>query len=171
MRTVTARTDPFNIFDAAAAAADYLCVAGGNLGTEHGQERAVLAYNHSSAYLIEVLGLERTYAAGVGLIVPVGPAAPTPPKSTPTDPPVDPGPPLGRHPTHRPSTSATSSSSAPTSASPTSTAALVEVDLGAALVVSRVEQRIVVVHLIALGQPDRFADRKRLEWSAIHIVE
>jgi membrane-bound lytic murein transglycosylase B len=114
------RVDPFNIFDAAAAAADYLCVAGGDLGTEHGQERAVLAYNHSSAYLTEVLGLERTYAAGVGLIVPVGPTAPTPPKLTTRVPPVDPGPPLGSHPTHKPSKSPSPSSSAPTTASSTS---------------------------------------------------
>jgi membrane-bound lytic murein transglycosylase B len=122
--------DPFNIFDAAAAAADYLCVAGGDLGTEHGQERAVLAYNHSSAYLAEVLGLERTYAAGVGLIVPVGPAAPTPPKKTPHVPPVDPGPPLGHkphapqhshHPTKHPSSAAPSTSSSPTDAPSTST--------------------------------------------------
>jgi membrane-bound lytic murein transglycosylase B len=115
------RTDPFNIFDAAAAAADYLCVAGGDLGTERGQERAVLAYNHSSAYLAEVLGLERTYAAGVGLIVPVGPTAPKPPKLTTRVPPVDPGPPLGSHPTHRPSKSPSSNSSASTTAAPTST--------------------------------------------------
>jgi membrane-bound lytic murein transglycosylase B len=116
--------DPFNIYDAAAAAADYLCTAGGDLGTEHGQERAVLAYNHSSAYLAEVLGLERTYAAGVGLIVPVGPAPPTPPKKTPHLPPVDPGPPLGHHPhgphhSHHPTKQPTSPApSTSTSSSP-----------------------------------------------------
>jgi membrane-bound lytic murein transglycosylase B len=113
--------DPFNIYDAAAAAADYLCVAGGNLGTEHGQERAVLAYNHSSAYLAEVLGLERTYAAGVGLIVPVGPAPPKPPKKAPHLPPVDPGPPLGHKP-HGPKgpTHSHSPSKHPTSPAPSS---------------------------------------------------
>jgi hypothetical protein len=85
--------DPFNVFDAAAAAADYLCLAGGDLNTAKGQARAVLAYNHSSAYLAEVLGLERVYAAGVGLVVPVGPHPPKPPRTTPPLPPVNPGPP------------------------------------------------------------------------------
>jgi membrane-bound lytic murein transglycosylase B len=101
------KADPFNIFDAALAAARYLCVAGGDLSTMAGQTRAVLAYNHSSAYLAEVTALERSYAAGAGVIVPVGPP---PPVRKPTLPPVDPGPPLsGTHPSHP----AASSSPAP----------------------------------------------------------
>jgi membrane-bound lytic murein transglycosylase B len=95
--------DPFNIFDATAAAARYLCTAGGDLATSEGQERAVLAYNHSAAYLTAVLHLEAIYAAGVpGLSVPIIPTSPLP--AVPTDiPPVNPGPP----PSITPTTSAT----------------------------------------------------------------
>jgi membrane-bound lytic murein transglycosylase B len=56
---------PFDINDASLAAAHYLCVAGGDLRTPAGQRRAVLAYNHSDAYLAEVLALARNYATGV----------------------------------------------------------------------------------------------------------
>ena len=58
-------TDPFNINDAALAAANYLCVAGGNLRTDAGQRKAVLAYNHSDSYVNEVLALARAYASGI----------------------------------------------------------------------------------------------------------
>ena len=58
-------TDPFNINDAALAAANYLCVAGGDLRTDGGQRRAVLAYNHSDEYADEVLALARAYATGM----------------------------------------------------------------------------------------------------------
>ncbi|WP_164704505.1 lytic transglycosylase domain-containing protein [Blastococcus litoris] len=58
-------TDPFNINDAALAAANYLCVAGGNLRTDGGQRKAVLAYNHSDEYADEVLALARAYATGM----------------------------------------------------------------------------------------------------------
>ncbi len=70
------RRDPFNIFDAAAAAAAYLCAAGGDLGTATGQETAVLTYNHSDAYLAEVLGLEKVYARQFGVTIPDLPAVP-----------------------------------------------------------------------------------------------
>jgi membrane-bound lytic murein transglycosylase B len=120
------RADPFNIFDAAAAAARYLCAAS-PLTTVAGQTRAVLAYNHSDAYVSLVLALERTYAAGVGLIVPVTSAPPTasPP---PALPPVNPAPPPAASPPSGPSAPATSTpSSAPSPSSdaptpPTSTA-------------------------------------------------
>ncbi|RBY93550.1 hypothetical protein DQ237_17310 [Blastococcus sp. TF02-8] len=58
-------TDPFDIDDAALGAANYLCVAGGNLRTDAGQRKAVLAYNHSDAYVAQVLALARAYASGV----------------------------------------------------------------------------------------------------------
>jgi membrane-bound lytic murein transglycosylase B len=58
-------TDPFNINDAALAAANYLCVAGRDLRTDAGQRRAVLAYNHSDEYVAEVLALARAYATGI----------------------------------------------------------------------------------------------------------
>ena len=54
--------DPSNIYDAATAAANYLCAAGGNLQTAAGQIRAVLTYNDSDAYLSTVLALEKVYA-------------------------------------------------------------------------------------------------------------
>ncbi|TFV44881.1 lytic transglycosylase domain-containing protein [Blastococcus sp. TF02A_35] len=58
-------TDPFDIDDAALAAAHYLCVAGGNLRTDVGQRKAVLAYNHSDEYVAQVIALARAYAAGI----------------------------------------------------------------------------------------------------------
>jgi membrane-bound lytic murein transglycosylase B len=65
--------DPFNINDAALAAARYLCAAGGDLGTAAGQSRAVLAYNHSDEYVAEVLALAAEYASGVPVTgIPVG---------------------------------------------------------------------------------------------------
>jgi membrane-bound lytic murein transglycosylase B len=88
---------PFNIYDAALAAADYLCSAGGNLQTAAGQIRAVLAYNHSDAYLATVLALEKVYATGQpGVTIPILPSVPKPPAhQKPLPPPVNPGPPLG----------------------------------------------------------------------------
>lgn len=87
---------PFNIYDAALAAADYLCAAGGNLQTAAGQIRAVLAYNDSSAYLATVLSLEKIYASGQpGVTIPILPSVPEPPAhEKPLPPPVNPGPPL-----------------------------------------------------------------------------
>ena len=58
-------TDPFNINDAALAAANYLCTAGGNLRTVAGQRAAVFAYNHSDSYVNQVLALAHAYASGI----------------------------------------------------------------------------------------------------------
>jgi hypothetical protein len=89
--------NPNNIYDAATAAANYLCAAGGNLQTEAGQISAVLAYNHSAAYLAIVLALEKEYAAGEpGVTIPITGPNPAPaPGEVPTLPPVNPGPGLG----------------------------------------------------------------------------
>jgi membrane-bound lytic murein transglycosylase B len=88
--------DPFNVFDATAAAARYLCVAGGNLTTLAGQTRAVRAYNDSDAYIAMVLQLEGIYARGVpGLTVPVLPPGTSLPTQRSAVPPANPGPPLG----------------------------------------------------------------------------
>ena len=57
--------DPFDIFDAAAAAAAYLCSSGADLATLSGQYRAVFSYNHLDQYVRTVLALAATYAAGV----------------------------------------------------------------------------------------------------------
>ncbi|HEY0402918.1 MAG TPA: lytic transglycosylase domain-containing protein, partial [Blastococcus sp.] len=61
----TGTADPFDINDAALGAAHYLCVAGGNLRTDAGQRKAVMAYNHSDSYVDEVLALARAYASGI----------------------------------------------------------------------------------------------------------
>ncbi len=54
-------TDPQNLYDAARAAADYLCTAGGDLRTDAGIQRAVYAYNHSAAYVATVLAFTQDY--------------------------------------------------------------------------------------------------------------
>ena len=59
--------DPFNINDASLAAANYLCRAGGNLRTDGGLRKAVMAYNHSDSYVNEVLALARAYASGIAV--------------------------------------------------------------------------------------------------------
>ncbi len=56
--------DPQNIYDAALAAARYLCAAGGDLSTPEGLNKAILAYNHSDAYLTVVLSWIRQYTSG-----------------------------------------------------------------------------------------------------------
>jgi hypothetical protein len=67
------RADIFNINDAALAAARYLCAAGGDLRTQRGQIRGVLAYNHSDQYLAQVLALADAYRRGIPITgIPVG---------------------------------------------------------------------------------------------------
>lgn len=56
------REDPHDLDDAAAAAARYLCASGGDVTTGRGWSTAVLAYNHSRAYLDEVHEAAVTYA-------------------------------------------------------------------------------------------------------------
>ena len=88
---------PFNIYDAALAAARYLCAAGGDLRTAAGQNRAVLAYNHSDEYLALVLRTAAAYAAGTPVDAPIRGVAigPLPPVDTSWLPPVNPGRPAG----------------------------------------------------------------------------
>lgn len=57
--------DPANVYDAAAAAGRYLCAAGGDVATPDGLRRAILAYNHSDAYLALVIAWMRAYSGGV----------------------------------------------------------------------------------------------------------
>ncbi|MDP9118631.1 MAG: lytic murein transglycosylase [Actinomycetota bacterium] len=83
--------DPFNIFDAAAGAARYLCAVGPVI-TLVGQTQALRSYNDSDAYLKLVLGVEGLYAKIVpGLVVPTlgGQGLPATPHSR--LPPVNPG--------------------------------------------------------------------------------
>lgn len=88
---------PFNINDAALAAARYLCAAGGDLRTAAGQNRAVLAYNHSDEYLALVLRTAAAYAAGAPVAGPIRGVASGPLPSVDTSwlPPVNPGRPAG----------------------------------------------------------------------------
>jgi membrane-bound lytic murein transglycosylase B len=120
--------DPFNIFDAAAAAADYLCAAGHDLTTTHGQVQAILSYNYSYDYVSMVMGLERIYGRQVGITVPVLPTTPEPlhgrPARHPSLPPVDPGKPRGVLDTgNRPPPSAPSQPGRPAGAGGSSSAA------------------------------------------------
>src|SRR3954463_1751293 len=82
------RSDPFDIYDAAAATAKYLCAAGGDLSSVAGQRRAVLAYNHSDSYVATVLTLAATYAGAPAPELPT-----TTPEPLPTVPPANPAPP------------------------------------------------------------------------------
>src|SRR5215213_969186 len=69
--------DPNNLFDAAVAAAGYLCLSGGgSLADPARLRQAVYGYNHSWPYVDAVLGWARLYAGGVttGPAVPSGPA-------------------------------------------------------------------------------------------------
>jgi len=56
-------TDPQNLYDAARAAATYLCVAAAPLDLPANQQRAVHAYNHSQTYVDTVLAFAQEYAA------------------------------------------------------------------------------------------------------------
>ena len=88
------RSDIFNINDAALGAARYLCAAGGNLRSEAGQIRAVLAYNHSDQYLAQVLALADAYRRGIPISgIPIGITSGPLPKITDTGyiPPANPG--------------------------------------------------------------------------------
>lgn len=58
------RADPNNIHDAALAAGRYLCAGDRNLAREADLDRAILSYNHSSAYLRTVLSWLDFYRRG-----------------------------------------------------------------------------------------------------------
>jgi hypothetical protein len=58
------RSDPDNIYDAAFAAASYLCGGGSDLSTPAGRRAAVLRYNHSDEYADVVLSLAQAYEEG-----------------------------------------------------------------------------------------------------------
>jgi hypothetical protein len=123
--------DLFNINDAALGAARYLCAAGGNLRTEQGQRRAVLAYNHSDQYLAQVLALADAYRRGIPITgIPVGITSGPLPRITDTGyiPPANPGAPTAtQHHTkhkkrHRAAASASPTPSRTPTRAPTSTA-------------------------------------------------
>lgn len=59
------RADPDNIDDAALGAARYLCISGGDLGTPAGWQKAVLVYNNSTTYVLDVRDHANAYSIGV----------------------------------------------------------------------------------------------------------
>ncbi|MFF4396494.1 lytic murein transglycosylase [Streptomyces sp. NPDC001480] len=111
------RADPDNVFDAALAAGRYLCAGGRDLSDPAGLDAAILAYNHSEAYLRTVRAWYAYFLNG-HRVVPDGPATAssrpagrpgTPrPKSTPKPAPAP-----------RPRDTPTPSPPPPTPASPT----------------------------------------------------
>jgi membrane-bound lytic murein transglycosylase B len=54
-------TSPWNLYDAALAAANYLCTASSGLSDDPGLRRAYFAYNHSELYVRSVLDYARGY--------------------------------------------------------------------------------------------------------------
>jgi len=114
------RADPFNLNDAALAAAAYLCNAGGDLSTKAGQKAAVRSYNHSDEYVALVLALAARYERGVRVGAPPAPGTGTlPPPRQGTLPPVTVGPPPAGTPTHSPAPTPSPSSSPTATRSPT----------------------------------------------------
>ncbi|MBE9373886.1 lytic murein transglycosylase [Saccharopolyspora sp. HNM0983] len=67
--------DPHNVHDAAAAAGEYLCSGGGDLGDRAQAAEAVFGYNRSEEYVRTVLTWADAYARGV-LPTPVDPPPP-----------------------------------------------------------------------------------------------
>jgi hypothetical protein len=86
------KKDPNNIFDAALAAADYLCAGGGNLANPVQEADAVLRYNGADEYAHVVLALTASFEHGdfatVPTAVPVdngGRSTPGTPSSPPSE--------------------------------------------------------------------------------------
>lgn len=65
--------DPFNLYDATLAAARYLCHSRTGLDHDDGLRAAYLSYNHSLAYVENVLGHARLYAASLDVPDPIRP--------------------------------------------------------------------------------------------------
>ncbi|MEU7633102.1 lytic murein transglycosylase [Nocardia sp. NPDC049220] len=57
--------DPQNLFDAALTSGRYLCDGGLNMRDLAQQSRAILRYNHSMAYVANVMAWESSYSTGV----------------------------------------------------------------------------------------------------------
>jgi membrane-bound lytic murein transglycosylase B len=114
------KKDPNNIFDAALAAADYLCAGGGNLANPVQEAAAVLRYNDADEYVHVVLALATSYEHGDFATEPTaGPVSndgSTP--GTPSSPPaVTPTP--TKTPAQRPTPEPTAPSISTTAAAPT----------------------------------------------------
>ncbi|WP_333771097.1 lytic transglycosylase domain-containing protein, partial [Streptomyces sp. IBSBF 2435] len=86
--------DPDNVYDAALAAAHYLCADGRDLAVPQQMDRAILGYNHSQAYLDLVRSWYGHFMQGGAVSVPDRPGtpgAPVSPTGTPSAPPTPPG--------------------------------------------------------------------------------
>jgi hypothetical protein len=77
------KMDPQNIFDASAAAADYLCSGTGDLSSLPNQPAAITHYNDSPIYVKNVMNVEHAYVVGLPAptvkLIPM-PTTPTCPK-------------------------------------------------------------------------------------------
>lgn len=60
------RLDPLDIDDAALAAGRYLCADGRDLAAPEGWRDAVLSYNRSETYVVDVLGRSNAFARATG---------------------------------------------------------------------------------------------------------
>lgn len=89
--------DPNNVYDAALAAAHYLCADGRDLAVPADMDRAILGYNHSQAYLTLVRAWYEHFLQGGAVSVPDSPGTPgsgdpaTSPTGTPSPSPTAPG--------------------------------------------------------------------------------
>ncbi len=72
------KKDPNNIFDAALAAADYLCAGGGDMTNPVQEAAAVRRYNDADEYVRVVLALEASYEDGDAATVPAATGEPAP---------------------------------------------------------------------------------------------
>ncbi|QCQ90319.1 lytic transglycosylase domain-containing protein [Rhodococcus sp. SGAir0479] len=110
--------DPNNVFDAALAAARYLCSGGLDLRDPAQESRAVLRYNNSTSYLANVLAWSTAYRTG-GTAAPAVPVVPAPPQRS-LDSEVDVE--AAAPPSTSPGTPAPPSATAPPETSPTGAA-------------------------------------------------
>lgn len=90
--------DPNNVYDAALAAAHYLCADGRDLAVPQDMDRAILGYNHSQAYLALVRAWYAHFVQGGAVTVPdragtpgTTAGSPLSPTGTPSAPPTPPG--------------------------------------------------------------------------------
>ncbi|RMI35739.1 lytic transglycosylase domain-containing protein [Nocardia stercoris] len=70
-------SDPQNIYDAALTAGKYLCSGGLDMNSEAQRTKAIMRYNNSMAYVMNVMAWESKYRDAAAAAAPV-PAAPAP---------------------------------------------------------------------------------------------
>ncbi|MBB5810673.1 lytic murein transglycosylase [Streptomyces collinus] len=112
------RTDPNNVFDAALAAGRYLCAGGRDLSVPAELDRAILGYNHSTAYLRTVRAWYTYFMEG-HRVVPDGSAGSSSAHPEPSRPAATPKP--SRTPSARPSAPPSRTPSTPASPTPAAT--------------------------------------------------